>query len=228
MKNLIRLIMVFFLTGQLILIQGCKKESEIPELSTFPVFELTTTTAETGGNVTSGGADAVHSRGLCWNTSPNPTVNDNMISGGAGTGPFLVKLNDLEPDTKYFIRAFALNKYGRAYGNEISFVTRQASLPGVGTDTVTLITSTSAVTGGFIFSNGGIAVNECGICYSTSPNPTWENSTIYDMTSESGWTGAFTCVLSGLNPGTVYFIRSFAINKMGTSYGGERSFKTKN
>jgi hypothetical protein len=227
MKRFIRFITGCFLTSLLILNQGCQKESEIPEISTFPVFELTTTTAETGGMITSEGGDFVYSRGLCWDISPNPTVNDHIILSPVSTGPFIIKLSDLEPETKYFFRAFAKNKFGTAYGIERSFITKQANIPALRTELPSFITSTSVVTGGYIYSDGGLTVTNVGICWGTEPNPTlWGGFPAYEMSSEEGYSGKFTIYLPGLNPNTTYYVRSYASNKIGQSYGEAQVFTT--
>jgi hypothetical protein len=84
------------------------------------------------------------------------------------------------------------------------------------TKAVSNITTTSAETGGDITSDGGLAITERGIVYSTSKNPTTANTKIID--AETG-TGTFTTTLSGLNPTTLYYIRAYAINSAGTVYG---------
>ena len=92
--------------------------------------------------------------------------------------------------------------------------------PSVTTQMVTDITSCSAQCGGFVSGRGGADVTSRGVCWSTVPNPTVNDSHTADATGNGG----FKSVLSGLTPGTTYYIRAYATNSVGTAYGEERSF----
>ena len=74
-----------------------------------------------GGEVTDEGGSSVFARGLCWNTSGKPTINDFTSTNGSGLGTFAAEITALEADVKYYVRAYATNSTGVAYGNEISF-----------------------------------------------------------------------------------------------------------
>ncbi len=108
---------------------GCRKdgESEVtyhtPSVSTVSVSEITSTTAIVVGNLTSEGGASVTARGVCWNTSSSPTISNNVISVGTGTGYFAGSLTGLTSKTKYYVRAYGTNSYGTAYGNELVFTT---------------------------------------------------------------------------------------------------------
>lgn len=97
-----------------------------------------------------------------------------------------------------------------------------ATTPTVETKAITLITTNSAVSGGNFTSDGCAAVTSRGVCWSTSSNPTIANA---KTTDGSGIT-SFTSTLTGLSSNTVYFVRAYATNSQGTSYGNERSFAT--
>ncbi len=90
---------------------------------TTPGYEIGGSTAFSGGNVTNEGGDTVTVRGVCWSTSPNPTTIDNHTANGNGQGVFTSNLTDLIPHTLYYVRAYATNTIGTAYGNEVSFYT---------------------------------------------------------------------------------------------------------
>lgn len=92
-------------------------------VTTLSVTSITTTTAVSGGNVTGDGGHEVTMRGVCWNTSGDPTVADNHTEDGTGTGVFLNNMLDLEAATEYHVRAYAINEIGIAYGEEIGFTT---------------------------------------------------------------------------------------------------------
>jgi len=104
-----------------------------PTVTTIsPITEITQTTAKGGGNVTNDGGDLVNARGLCWSTSPSPTINNSKTSDGTGTGSFNSYLTGLTAGTLYYVRAYATNLIGTAYGEEVSF--RAANVTGNFTD----------------------------------------------------------------------------------------------
>jgi hypothetical protein len=93
-----------------------------PGVATIVVTEIGTTTATTGGYVYDDGGASVTARGVCWSTMPNPTPRNNHTSDGTGTGSFVSSITGLEPGTSYYVRAYATNSVGTAYGNSYSFV----------------------------------------------------------------------------------------------------------
>ena len=95
----------------------------IPTLSTSSVTLVYGKSATSGGNVTSDGGAAVASRGLCWSTTQNPTIANSVISSGTGIGSFSLIMSGLNYSTIYYVRAFATNSVGTAYGNQVSFTT---------------------------------------------------------------------------------------------------------
>ncbi len=92
-------------------------------VSTLPIGNITSTSATSGGNVTNNGGTPVTQRGLVWSTSPNPTTANNSTNDGSGTGNFTSNLSGLTASTTYYLRAYATNSAGTAYGNELSFTT---------------------------------------------------------------------------------------------------------
>jgi len=99
----------------IVYLTSCKKPT-LPVVTTTNVTDITEITATTGGNVTSDGNAEVTSRGVCWNTSENPTIANNKTSDGTGTGSFTSSLTQLTPGTNYYGRAFATNSEGPGYG----------------------------------------------------------------------------------------------------------------
>jgi hypothetical protein len=99
----------------------------IATITTAEVSDITANTAVSGGNVLSDGGATVRYRGVCWNTSGSPTINDNKTIDGYGTGSFQSTLTDLKLLTKYYVRAYATNSSGTVYGNEVSFETKDTS-----------------------------------------------------------------------------------------------------
>ena len=95
----------------------------IPTVTTTSISSITRTTALGGGNVTSDGGAAVTARGLCWNTIGNPTISDSKTSNGTGTGTFTSSITGLSANTTYYVRAYATNSMGTAYGEQKSVTT---------------------------------------------------------------------------------------------------------
>lgn len=92
-----------------------------PVLTTTSISNKTQTAATSGGNVTSEGSGVVTARGVCWSTLTNPTIANSKTSDGTGAGIFTSSITGLTPGNAYYVRAYATNNAGTAYGNEISF-----------------------------------------------------------------------------------------------------------
>lgn len=191
-------------------------------ITTNDVTNITTTSVTCGGNVTADGGATVTERGVCYSTSENPTISDTKVSSGSGTGSFSCNITNLADGTTYYVRAYATNSMGTSYGEQKTFTTTAIVKPTVITSDVTNITTTSATCGGNVTADGGATVTERGVCYSTGQNPTIYNSKV---TSGTG-TGSFTCNLSGLSDGTTYYVRAYAINGKGVSYGEQKTITT--
>ena len=191
----------------------------LPAITTVAVSDITDSTAVCGGEVESDGGVPVTERGVCWNTSPSPTIDNGKTTDGVGVGGFTSNLTGLNPGTTYYVRAYATNSTGTAYGNEVSFKTTAPSVPVVTTAQVTDITASSAICGGTVISDGGFPVTERGVCYSTVKNPTISDN----RTSDGSGTGSFISNITGLLT-TTYYVRAYATNSIGTGYGEELSF----
>ena len=170
--------------------------------------------------VATDGGTPVIARGVCWSTSSNPTTADNHTTDGSGTGTFVSNIDFLSGGTFYYVRAYAINSVGTSYGNELTFTT--LTIPAVTTDTVTNITETTAISWGTVISDGGSPVTVRGACWSTSSNPT----TADNHTTDGSGTGTFVSNMTGLTPGTIYYLRAYATNNIGTSYGNKLTFTT--
>lgn len=108
----------------------------IPTLTTNAVTGITQTTATSGGNVTAQGTSAVTARGVVWSTSPSPTVAlSTKTTDGSGTGVFVSSITGLTANTVYYVRAYATNASGTAYGNEVTFTSQSSTGGSVITET---------------------------------------------------------------------------------------------
>ena len=190
----------------------------LPTVTTSTVSNITTNSATCGGNVTNDGNATVTARGLCWSTSHNPTISSSHTTNGSGTGSFTSSITGLSENTTYYVRAYATNSAGTAYGEERTFKT--VTLPTVTTSTVSSITTSSAICGGYVTNDGNTTVTARGICWSTSHNPTISNS----HTTNGSGTGSFTSSITGLSENTTYYVRAYATNSVGTAYGEEKTF----
>ena len=94
----------------------------LPVLSTVGLSNITTTTASSGGNITSDGGAAITARGVCWSTLHNPLITDNKTNDGTGTGNFTSAITGLNINTTYYVRAYATNAVGTVYGSENSVI----------------------------------------------------------------------------------------------------------
>ena len=198
------------------------RDHSMATVTTGEISNVGLTNAICGGNVTNDGGAEVTERGICWNTTSNPVVSGSHAMAGGGTGAFSCHLNNLSANTVYYVRAYAKNVKGVAYGEEKSFTTEDYNLPEVTTANVTEITQISAKGGGEVTSDGGTTVTDRGICWSTSHNPTISGS----HTNSGTGTGNFTCNITGLTAHTTYYVRAYAANSKGTAYGDEVSFNT--
>lgn len=196
-----------------------------PEIVTTPAFQITETSATTGGNIISDAGLPVLARGVCYSRAPNPTIFNDTTLNGSGTGEFRSYLKGLDPLTDYYVRAYATNSKMTSYGDEIIFKTKESFLASVTTYAVSEsnVYKNFAICGGNVTNTGGAPVTERGICWDTQPNPTIFNNKLPMGTGQGG----FWDTISGLLPLTTYHIRAYAVNFSGVSYGADVEFTTK-
>ena len=195
--------------------------NKLPEITTVTVSEITDTSAVAGGIIVNEGGVKITSNGICWSTSPNPTINDEKTTDTIGKTSFSSKMEYLKPYTTYYVRAYATNTIGTAYGNTFTFTT-STNLAKITTKNITDITDSSAQSGGIITSDGGAVITAKGVCWSTSQNPDLSNS----FTNNGTGIDSFISKPFGLLPNSIYYLRAYATNSVGTAFGAEKSFTT--
>lgn len=109
----------------LLFFNSCIQEDTFAKatIETSQVTLITEATAVCGGTISADGGSAVTARGICWNTSSTPTIDDFKTANGSGSGSFTSSITGLKPGTTYFVRSYASNSAGTSYGNELSFTT---------------------------------------------------------------------------------------------------------
>lgn len=104
-------------------------EGSLPELTTKAIWAITADQALSGGDILSDGGAVITSKGICWNKTGTPTANTtNKTNDGTGVGEFVSSIKGLDPNTSYFVRAYATNSEGTAYGEEVHFKTRNGGI----------------------------------------------------------------------------------------------------
>lgn len=137
---------------------------------------------------------------------------------------FTLPASNLTPNTQYEYQAIVIDNRGKWYfGQKKSFTTRPLAKASITTSQPLQITSRFVKIGGLVTYNGGTAITEKGIVYSSSPNPTTNNFKITDQSSDS----SFFLYANGLNSNTTYYFRAYAVNSQGISYGNEVQLTTK-
>lgn len=184
-----------------------------PTVTTAGIIEYTGTTATMGGNVTSDGGATVTARGVVYSsTDATPTIGEAGVTqdaNGSGTGAFSESVGSLTPNTTYYIRAYATNSAGTAYGAVVSFTTN-TTVPGAPTiGTATAGNGQATVSFSAPASNGGAAIS----AYTVTSSP-------------GGFTGTAATspiTVTGLTNGTAYTFTVTATNIVGTSLPSEAS-----
>jgi pectin methylesterase-like acyl-CoA thioesterase len=194
-----------------------------PTLTTTAPANISTTFATSGGNISTDGGAPVTARGVVWDTAAAPTTAKNKTVDGTGSGTFVSQVTGLTAGTKYYLRAYASNDAGTAYGDEVTFTTLDSTVvPTVTTTTPSNILVNTAVSGGNVTAWGGDTVKSKGVCWNMTGNPTISDS----KTVNGSGLGTFQSILYPLSENTTYYVRAYATNSIGTGYGQIDSFKT--
>lgn len=202
---------------------------EKPTVSMQTVENVSYNNAVFRGGLVSVGSSKVSKHGFCWSEQEQPTISSNGICnlGDSETAKdFTYNASSLEPSTTYYVRAYAENAEGISYSNQMKFQTNGTpQLATVETGIVSNVQATQVQIAGNIISLGNTeGLSQYGHVWNTKQSPTVSNNRTQLGATES--TGTFNSTLTGLNPNTTYYVRSYAVNSVGTSYGNEISFTT--
>jgi len=184
-----------------------------PTVTTQAATNITYNSATGNGNITDTGGENATERGFEYKEGAEGEVSKVYDTGDFGTGAFSKEITDLKPGTLYYVRAYAKNSAGTGYGDWVTFTTEK-TVPTVTTQEATDIDKDSFTANGNITATGGENCTVRGFKYGYTPTDTWD---VHDN-GDFG-TGAFTKAITGLLPNTIYWIRAYATNSEGTSYG---------
>ena len=216
----------FFIFISLFTLISCKKDGvTTPAVKTTSVnIDKNNNVATVNGEVTAEGASAVTKRGFVWSTVVNPTVSDASSSNQFGPGVFTEQISGLNLGTTYYVRAYATNANGTAYGNQLEFKTLTAGkFTSISTDSL-LFTSVKINVN--IESLGDISIKSMGICYSKSGTPSFKNDSTTILHSNNN-DKSFSIGIKNLTFNTKYFARAFINTNLGIFYSNELDFTTK-
>lgn len=205
---------------------ACKKVDLVrqPLVKVVDVTNITADSAVISGEVVDVGEVANAEYGFVYSNGDYPTVADKIAlqSGNLTKGSFQKTITELESETEYKIRGFVHANDEYFYSDNIKTFTTPAVLPTVITSEVVNITSATAVSGGDVTDNGGATITARGVCWSQQVNPTIEGP----KTVDGSGTGSFVSNIDGLSPSTIYYLRAYATNAIGTAYGTAKLFTT--
>lgn len=190
----------------------------IPTVATGEVSAITDSSAVAGGMVINDGGQPVTEQGICWGLTATPTLADSHVAAAMTSSGFSCAMSGLVSATNYYVRAYATNSIGTAYGAVVSFTT-EAGLPTVSLDSITTIGSSYATCHGTLVSDGGDPATLVGLCWASSPNPTIADNHV----EWSGGVGSFSRAISGIHD-SVCYVRPYATNVTGTVYGNTLMF----
>lgn len=194
-----------------------------PSITNGTTANITCTSIDVNGNnVTSDGGAAITERGVVYSTTSNPTLANSKVTASGTTGSYNVTVSGLNGNTLYYFRSYATNSVGTTYGTQVSATTLNCATVLTGTSANVSCTAFT-VNNSEVTAEGSSSVSERGIVYHTSSNPTIANTKV---TSGSGLGTYNITVNSGLSGSTLYYVRAYATNTQGTTYGNEIQITT--
>ena len=202
---------------------------EMPSATLLSVDDVTDVSATFKGAVISVGSSRVTKYGFCWGKQENPelsTAESCSFGDCSAAADMSYTANLLEPNTIYYVRAYAENSEGISYSNQLRFTTEEtAQKPEVETGIADNIKSSQVDVAGKILKMGDKkGIIQHGHVWSRMANPTLDNQKT--QLGATIVTGGFVSTLTGLEPNVTYHVRAYATNSIGTSYGEDVTFIT--
>ena len=191
-----------------------------PTVKTGEPGRIMVTSLRMSIDVTDNGGHPVTDAGVCYSMLKNPGIDTNVSSFGRGTGQFEAVVENLDPGSKYHLRAYAVNSEGVSYGEEIVLFTK-LGIPEVISHDVTDIDYSAATLIGSVPDDGGLDVLEYGFAWDSVASPTKKNNYV---TVDEVEEGKFSHTIDGLITGKKYFARAYARNEKGYVYADEIEF----
>ncbi|MDR1407519.1 MAG: hypothetical protein LBJ23_05670 [Tannerella sp.] len=185
-----------------------------------PSIDIGYTEVTVASGVLEAGDGPLRERGFCWSENPNPSIESaERVPCGSEIGPFVAQIEGLTSQRTYYFRAYAKNDFGTVYSDPQLVVQTKSQLPSLRTNLPVVNNSLgTVVAGGQILDQGRSPIIAKGVCYSsTSSAPSVTTGTTVDI----GVNDAFSVELTGLRGETTYYLRAYARNSEGVSYGAE-------
>ncbi len=205
----------------IMLLSSCIKK-EKPVVNTIIVTNITGTSAVGGGSITDEGSDPILSKGVCWSKKASPTIDSTKTNDGSGAETFTSSLTGLSGATTYYIRAYATNAAGTAYGSELSFKTL-GQLPSALLLPATDISSDGVKLHGTV--NANYLSTNVSFEYGTTANYGSSITAVQNPVTGNN-NASIDVTVSGLSGGTLYHFRIKAENSLGITYSDDLTFLT--
>ena len=200
----------------------------MPLVAEPDTVDISFTSATFSSKLLESGDSLITALGFCYGTEPNPTLENDFVTAELqADSTFSASLPDIVQQTRYYVRAFATNSYGTFYsdGSGATFVLKDQK-PTVETEEPQVGIGGNVAFSGTILAEGMSPVTEAGFLWSTEEEPTLETpKSSHRNLFEEGAT-EYAMTLGNMRGGTTYYVRLYAKNEYGTSYGEVKAFET--
>jgi len=192
------------------------EQNNLPTVTTAAITLISTSSSSTGGNVVDQGASAITAKGVVYGVAENPTLENLSVVSGSGTGSFTSNISGLSDNTKYYVRAYATNSYGTAYGNQLSFTTNNIGAP--------VSTLASGITPSKFTANWNAVAGATGYRLDVSTSSTF-GTTAPQVSGLVDFTSLTTTATASSGYGTVTTVDTHGVTWI-TTEGGARTDQT--
>lgn len=196
--------------------------SGLPIIKTIGAYGKGTSYLAVEGKLESDGGAPIIESGFCWDTEPDPTINKNKLANDQVQTNMHCNINNLARDSKYYFRAYAINKHGIQYGKTLSAKTASGLASIYAEETTDIGNNSAFLRASFSNIDGGTLLSY-GFYWGTSPQPT-SSDNIVNFDDTNFGSKVITYTLTGLTENQKYYYRYFATTNFGTVYSKEFSF----